>query len=237
MAKLIKVWDGTQWQTVAAAATTGPTGPTGPKGIVSQTTPPGDTGVLWLDTDEPAVAATVASSLDYVSGQFYRPQGSQSTQSATTNTVYYSVLFVPKTQTFDRIALKTSSSFSGTGSVRLGIYENTLGKPLALIADYGTVSPTTSSTTFSITINKTLEPGFYWLAAVQQTAPTTGSYSGNTTNLAAYQNYQNLPYDPSMTTGSVVAGYIQTGVSGSFSTAIPVATAGAMAIVPFLRAG
>ena len=34
MAKLIRVWDGSAWQTVGTASTVGPTGPTGPAGIV-----------------------------------------------------------------------------------------------------------------------------------------------------------------------------------------------------------
>lgn len=234
----VKRYVNDEWVTISGLqGPVGETGPAGPEGIVAQATAPGNTNVLWLDTDEPAVAATIVASLDYVTGQFYRPQGSQIGSTATTNTVYYSVLFVPKTQTFDRIALKTSATFAGTGAVRLGIYADNAGKPSSLIADYGTVAVSAASTTFTITINQTLSPGFYWLAAVQQTAATTSSYSGNTTNLAAYQNYQNLPYDPSMTTGSVVAGYLQTGVSGTFTTAVPVATTSAMAIVPFLRAG
>ena len=41
MAKLIRVWDGTTWQSVGVAAAQGPTGPTGPTGA---TGPQGATG-------------------------------------------------------------------------------------------------------------------------------------------------------------------------------------------------
>jgi len=44
MAKLIRVWDGTTWQTVGSAAplgATGPTGPTGPSGASGATGPNG----------------------------------------------------------------------------------------------------------------------------------------------------------------------------------------------------
>lgn len=46
--------------TGAASTVTGPTGPTGstgPYSLVAQTSAPSDTNVLWLDTDDPGVAA------------------------------------------------------------------------------------------------------------------------------------------------------------------------------------
>lgn len=175
--------------------------------------------------------------LDFVSGQYYRPQGSQTgAATATLNVVYYSQIFIPRTTTFDRIAIKSGSNFSGTGVVRLGIYATSNGKPSTLIADYGTVSVTALSTVYTITINQTLPTGFYWLAAVMQTAATTSTFSGNAGNIAAYQNYQNLPYDPTMGTGSVITGYNQAGVSGALATAVPVSTTINLSIVPFLRA-
>jgi hypothetical protein len=176
------------------------------------------------------------SYLEFVSGQFYRPQGSQGAVSATLNTVYYAQIFIPVTTTFDRIAIKTGSTFSGTASIRLGIYANTNGKPSTVVADYGTVSATTASTVSPITISQSLTAGFYWLAAVMQSAASTNSFSGNAGNIAAYQTYQNLPYDPAMATGSVITGYIQNSVSGAFATAVPVATTGSMSLVAFIRA-
>jgi hypothetical protein len=41
MAKLIRVWDGTVWQTVGSASTIGATGPTGPTGSSGATGPTG----------------------------------------------------------------------------------------------------------------------------------------------------------------------------------------------------
>lgn len=45
MAKLIKVWDGTAWQSVGVAAAQGPTGATGPTGPTGPTGATGPTGV------------------------------------------------------------------------------------------------------------------------------------------------------------------------------------------------
>jgi len=44
MAKLIRVWDGSAWQTVGSASTVGATGPTGPTGSTGPTGPTGATG-------------------------------------------------------------------------------------------------------------------------------------------------------------------------------------------------
>ena len=41
MAKLIRVWDGSAWQTVGSASTVGATGPTGPTGPVGASGPNG----------------------------------------------------------------------------------------------------------------------------------------------------------------------------------------------------
>jgi hypothetical protein len=197
------------------------------------------TNQLTVETPGPQGTNAIQSYLEFISGQFYRPQGSQGNVTPNINRVSYCQIFIPVATTFDRIAIKTGSTFSGTGCVvRLGIYQNANGKPSTLLADYGTVSPTIASTVSSITISETLNAGFYWLAAVVQTAASvTTTFSGNAGNIAAYQTYQNLPYDPAMTTGSVITGYTQDGVSGALpATAVPVATIGTVAPVAFIRA-
>ena len=46
MAKLIKVWDGSAWQTVGTASAVGATGPTGPQGPAGPTGATGATGTI-----------------------------------------------------------------------------------------------------------------------------------------------------------------------------------------------
>jgi hypothetical protein len=77
--------------------------------------------------------------------------------------------FVPfccgKRTTFSEIGLQVTAA--GTGSVRLGIYENGDGEPSDLVLDAGTVA-VTSTGVKTISISQTLEAGWYWLASVFQ---------------------------------------------------------------------
>lgn len=143
--------------------------------------------------------SVVTTSLDYrtrqteafnsfgvTSGTYYSFNGGQHAASnatfyATTNRGYYVPFFLGATTTFDRIAIVTASTFSGSGVIRLGIYNNSNGKPSSLAFDAGTVSPTANSTTYAITINQTLNAGWYWSAFVPQTVATTNTIVSQTT--------------------------------------------------------
>ena len=48
MAKLIRVWDGTTWQTVGSASTVGATGPTGPTGATGPAGAPGGSELAFM---------------------------------------------------------------------------------------------------------------------------------------------------------------------------------------------
>jgi len=189
-------------------------------------------GSVWGSV-APTPVAPVVPYLEMVSGSYYRPQGNYAATTAVTSTQYFSPLFVPFDRTFDRIGIRTASStFTGTASVRLGIYANGGGLPTTLVADYGTVSPSTSSTNFELTISQSLTAGFYWLSCDVQTAPGTGQWQGLTA-AAASQSYQNLPVTLT-TTGGANMGYSQTGITGAFASvsgSLTQATAGPVAFV------
>jgi hypothetical protein len=138
-------------------------------------------------------------------------------QSATNQRVYYTPIFVPSTTTFDRLAIRTATTFVGTSSVRLGIFNDTDGLPSTVVLDAGTVSCTTNGTNFEITISQSLTPGFYWLAFVQQSAATTSDYIGAVASGASFQNYYIMSQANPGANGQ--AGWIQSSVSGAFSTA------------------
>lgn len=79
--------------------------------------------------------------------------------------------YVPVTTTFTKIAVRVTTGAVGT-HVDLGIYANNNGIPGTLILDAGPVATATSSTTASITISQTLQPGWYWPACWCDGAPT-----------------------------------------------------------------
>ena len=70
---------------------------------------------------------------------------------------------VTTTSTYDRIAARTGT-VTVPGSARLGIYNSNGSEPTTRVIDAGSISYTTSSTLYEITINQTLSPGVYWLA-------------------------------------------------------------------------
>ena len=130
---------------------------------------------------------------------------------------YYSVIYIDQTTTIDRIAIRTSATFSGTGSVRLGIYNHdySTGLPSTVLLDAGTVSATATSTVYEITISQSLNAGFYWVVMCQQgTAPTLGSYTANSAGTfnQYIQTYTTVG-------GNQNSGYIQSSVSGAFADA------------------
>jgi len=164
-------------------------------------------------------AATRTPTTIIPSGYYMRmPVGVTSNMTPTLTRTNYTIIYIPQTQTFDRIAVRTAATFSGTASVRLGIYnhDTTTGKPSTLLLDAGTVSPTAASTAYQITISQSLTPGFYWLASNMQSAATTSTFTGR--DIAAGGFIPWAPYEASPAS-TVFAGYGQNSVSGAFADA------------------
>jgi hypothetical protein len=89
--------------------------------------------------------------------------------------LYANYFTVPQTITLDRIAIVNQGTGSSSEKIRLGIYQSTSESniyPSKLILDAGEIV-LTSTGTLSITINKTLTPGLYYLASVYNTASTS----------------------------------------------------------------
>ena len=189
-----------------ATGSTGPTGTTGATGFVAQISAPTNTGLLWLDTDEPASTSGLLptggtanqmlskiNSTDYnaqwVNPFIYNPMASGIYYSSTnfivglggstvgTNRTFFLPFLISEDTTFDRIAVKTTSAFSGSGNMRLAIYNNgTNMLPSSLVLDAGIVNCTAGSTTYAITINQTLTKGWYWLGSNATSAATINSF-------------------------------------------------------------
>jgi len=130
----------------------------------------------------------------------------------TNNLTYYSPIYLAGQTTFDRIAIRAASNFSGNGIVRLGIYNSSNGKPTTVLLDAGTVSTSAASTTYAITINQTLDSGWYWLVANSQTNATTNSYVGSTNAFLLSLNLLSTAFAPQV-------GWTESGISGAFATA------------------
>jgi hypothetical protein len=70
-----------------SAGPPGPPGPSGPTGFIAQDNPPSNTDLLWLDTDDPAIASLAVNVLsDFVSPYSYI--GVAVTGSATSSPVW-----------------------------------------------------------------------------------------------------------------------------------------------------
>lgn len=134
----------------------------------------------------------------------------------TANTSYYTPIYFPNAVTLDRIVVRTGSSFSGTATVRLGIYNTTSGLPSTVLLDAGTVSATAASTDYSITISQAVGIGWYWLVMNTQTAAASNNFQSITGSTAAGAN---ADLGASSTTNSLRTGYQQASVTGAFATA------------------
>jgi len=100
------------------------------------------------------------------SGDYYGPTiFGTSNVTPGANITTFIPFFVEVQTTFDRIAAFTVSTWSATRTIRLGVFNDNNGKPDTVNLDAGTASVSTTSTLVPITINLTLDRGWYWLAA------------------------------------------------------------------------
>jgi hypothetical protein len=186
-----------------------------------------DSSAVSTSLDFLVTQANASGSSGLVSGTYYTTSSNTNTTLATTTTtgaVSYLPFLVERTTTFDRIACKTGSTVTGTSTVRLGIYNNSNKKPTTVLLDAGTVAATATSTIYSITIDQTLNPGWYWLAHVVNS--TTGTHT-------FIQVGDALPFGqmPLTATFAFQPNYSQTGVTGAFATASPTATSNTRILV------
>lgn len=150
----------------------------------------------------------------------------------TEDVTYYSPIYLPNFA-LDRISLRTGSTFSGTATVRLGLYnaDATTGKPSTVYLDAGTVSCTAADTNYEITISNTPPAGYYYFAFNMQTAASVPNFYAFTQS--------STPWPHCMPTSSTVQAttfnrrYQQTGVTGAFATAASLTTSTSQ---PFLVA-
>jgi len=130
-----------------------------------------------------------------------------------------------------RIACRADTGFSGSSTVRLGIYDSDANnQPSTLVLDAGTVA-FTGVASQEITISETLSTGLYWLAFCQQgTAPTTATYSGNSGSATIF-NYL-IPFSGAGSlNASNIIGYTSNPHTGAFPSTPTFGVAAAAAFV------
>jgi len=198
------------------AGAQGSQGATGAQGTAGSQGATGSQGTAGAQGSQGATGAT--ASFGFTAGLYYRGDGGVANATAVVSTTYYYPLIMTSTKTFDRIAIETASAYVGTGSVRLGIYNNDsiTGKPSTVLLDAGTVATTAASTVYQITISQSLSAGAYWIAFNMQTAASTPTYRGAGLNSATPSGFI------ISTTGmnALTAGmWLQASVTGAFATA------------------
>jgi hypothetical protein len=155
-----------------------------------------------------------------ISSAYITPKASATvgTRNMTEDVTYYYPVYLSGCA-IDRLAVRTGSGFSGTGTMRLGLYnaDATTGKPSTVYLDAGTVNVTASSTIYEITISNTPPAGYYYFAMNAQTLATT--HQMNTwTNATTFFPYF-MPITSAINQFSYYAEFYETGVTGAFATA------------------
>ena len=207
---------------------TGPSGATGSQGIQGVTGPSGPTGATGLTGLTGATGPTgpagatgatgLISDHGWTSGEYYGiPNAGLGTGTPTEDVTYYTRFYIPGSATFDRIATRTGSGFSGTAVARLGVYnhDSSTDKPSTVRFDAGQVTCTVANTVYEITINQTLAEGWYWFALNVQTAATTNLWA--TLNSPAIASPASLYRAGS--NGQTQNRWQQGSVTGAFATA------------------
>jgi hypothetical protein len=158
--------------------------------------------------------ATVGSTFHpgYVTGRFYGPPGVAGNTNLTmsTGTLYAVPFYVGVTTTFTKIGAWVTTPINGS-NLEFGIYQDTNGYPGALVLDAGQVAMTASSAYYSCTINRQLNPGWYWL--------TISPSSGTTTAVNGVSSANSLfTWAAGNTTGQLTVAQGQLSVAWTYST-------------------
>lgn len=204
---------------ISVTGATGATGPTGAagtngaEGATGTTGPTGAVGATGATGLTGATGATGFGTLDHLSTYYYAPFHTNSNETIANNVQHFTPVFIPKTATYDRLQILTIGTFSGTATVRLGIYNDSNGQPGTLLLDAGTVSCTAATTAYTITINQSLNAGVYWLSACTQGAATTNTFYGYSNNTAT--SYWSAPR--TAINASPTMGWTQSGITGAFA--------------------
>jgi hypothetical protein len=109
--------------------------------------------------------------------------GTLSTANAQASTIYFHQIFIPETITVTQLICRTSSTYSGTNDVLLGIYANTQSRPTTKIVEASLQITASGAATYAVAISQSLSTGWYWLAFLS-TLNGTPNFAANTASAA-----------------------------------------------------
>lgn len=169
-----------------------------------------NTNMDFVWTTLPTIPAVPTASSTYYFGNLNNHSGTSlaaSTGGATAAIARFVPIAIAEDMTIDRIGIEVTTA-AATATIRLGLYEDNAGAPGDLIADFGTVSATTTGVK-EITISQAVSKGRVFAAWV----PTTNSLNvrriSNGWNLLQYTATKEDALDPSG------VHWHQSGVSGA----------------------
>jgi hypothetical protein len=148
-----------------------------------------------------------------VSTYYYKTASGNSSVTWPANRTGFLPFYIAESTTLDRIAIRTLGTFSGSATLRLGIYNSSGGQPTTVSLDAGTVNATVAATVYTITINHTLAAGLYFLAANSQTAATSNIY------FSASGSYLQMPVGTTVVSALATGWYQDVNVTSGFGTA------------------
>jgi hypothetical protein len=144
----------------------------------------------------------------------------------TANLTHFAPIFIPATQSIDRIGLRSGSLWSGTGTIRLGLYNHdySTGKPTTVVLDAGTFVATAASTNYQITVSQSLPAGIYWTAVNVTSSATTNGFA----NITPPAGYTGATFALNLDYSTVYAGWTQSvNATSGFATASSLSPIGA----------
>lgn len=213
----VRTWqyDGFKWQMLnyGAQGPQGNQGFQGNQGVQGTQGTQGNQGFGGLTT-----------SIGFASANWYMPIANSIVDyTPVDNLTSFLAFYVSNTTTFDRIACRTGATWSaGTVNTRLGIYNNSNGKPTTVLLDAGQVACSAANTTYTITINQSLNEGWYWLAGNAQ-----GTAAGKTWRRQNTQAEMIVRQDGNF---GVYWGWAEYNITGAFATATPTQESNTMAV-------
>jgi len=145
-----------------------------------------------------------SNTFGFTSGDYYGVSGTVSNANTPTlNRALFAPIYIPASTTFDRIAITSGTTVTGSFVARLGIYNNANGRPTTVVLDAGTVTATAPTTRYEITINQTITQGWYWLAFVVQTLTGTAQYQAVAANSSLFMSLTDGSFYQSSVTGAL----------------------------------
>jgi hypothetical protein len=155
---------------------TGPAGSNGSNGSAGATGSTGLTGATGPGVNELPLTANDYMLLSHQHGNGYSAQSTGTSASNSNNVARYVPFYVGKQIGTTALAVYCTALNAGASAVvRIGIYNDSSGRPSTVAKDAGTVSINATGVLTKTFTEVTLTPGWYWAAIATQSIDTAGA--------------------------------------------------------------